>query len=793
MLNTARLVKSNKTVSTKDQAFDVVNDLNVIRDFFDAIDAMVIVCDERGQIIYCNKRFIEITGYQFDEIKEAMMWDFVDPERSNEVKEVFITKQNRQFPFTYEGHWKLKDNKQLSVNWTGVGIHGKNKKIKYVVGTGQVVEQSSDEEKWNFIDNTPLCVKVFDKQGKLIFVNRGGRKEHFLKETDNILQWNWLDTVKEEYRVLVEEKLHRALQGEDGVCELEHTPEGSSNEWCSLTFSSVKDAKTSSVQSVLVFSTDITFLKKLGLVSKKNEEMSRALLDAAPLCIKWFDKEGNIISVNKVGREEHYLVDKSEEEIKQWNFIECFDTAYQDKVKQKMDLAKQGVSSTFEVRHAPGTSCNEWCLSTITSVKNADGNVDYILFLSRDITEVKKREQLYQDNIQKMRRTKEALFNILDDVKESEKNLQKERDRSGAILSSMGEGLLVLDEQLNVLLINQRAGVLLRKTLDEVIGKKLEEVFVVSQVNKSFDLTSIVRHVVDKRDIARYGLEYKLFCHVENATDFPVELLTSPFSGDGLSGSIIIFNDVTEEQKLDEAKSSFISVASHQLRTPLTSIRWFAEMLLEGDGGTITDDQRHFVERIYQGVDRMIKLIGLLLQMARVEAGRIKIQSTPVDLRTLAEEVVASLKSSLDQAQQSVTIEALPKDGFPAIPLDKEVVWQVIMNLLTNAIRYSPPHATIAVSVTKDDNFAILTVKDQGIGIPKAQQADIFRKFFRASNAFKLVPEGSGLGLALVKSLVEDWGGKVWFETEENKGTDFHVSIPLKGVASREGEVGLVV
>ena len=125
--------------------------------------------------------------------------------------------------------------------------------------------------------------------------------------------------------------------------------------------------------------------------------------------------------------------------------------------------------------------------------------------------------------------------------------------------------------------------------------------------------------------------------------------------------------------------------------------------------------------------------------------------------------------------------------------MDKDVIWQVIQNLISNANRYTPAHRKITISILQKDAMAEFSIKDNGIGIPKDSQHKIFEKFFRADNALKLVPEGSGLGLSLVKSLVEDWGGKIWLESEEGAGTTFYFTVPLTGMMPVEGDVTIVI
>jgi|GEM_PF-5652436 signal transduction histidine kinase len=272
-----------------------------------------------------------------------------------------------------------------------------------------------------------------------------------------------------------------------------------------------------------------------------------------------------------------------------------------------------------------------------------------------------------------------------------------------------------------------------------------------------------------------------------------VVLVVAVFIGFFLIKSVLNEEQQIEDlKKLDEAKSSFISIASHQLRTPLTSMKWFSEMLMDGDAGAITEDQKHFVENIYESANRMVELVNLLLQLARVEAGRLKIEPKATDLKELTEAVQATLKTDLDKKSQKFEIRVEP-DPLPMIPLDQEIVWQVIQNLSTNAMRYSPAGKTILVNISVKGEFVQYSVKDEGIGIPEGERDRIFERFFRADNALKLVPEGSGLGLSLAKSLVEEWGGRTWFETELNKGTTFFFTIPVKGMAAREGEVKISV
>ena len=393
----------------------------------------------------------------------------------------------------------------------------------------------------------------------------------------------------------------------------------------------------------------------------------------------------------------------------------------------------------------------------------------------------------------KIKQQSEDLKKAFEDVQKFASVADQERNMYFLLLSSIGEGVLALDPERKITISNEIAEKTLGFTKEEISGKKIDEVLKFIHVNKepleeSFwhEAFAGSKAILLPADISVIGKGNKVV---------PIVAVASAIKNvktKEVNGIIITFRDIREERALDEARISFISVASHQLRTPLTSMRWFSEMLISGDAGSITEEQKHFVERIYEGTERMINLVNLLLQIARVEAGRVKIEPAMISFKNLLKGISVALRSLLDVKSQQLDVKTIP-DPFPEISMDQEVVWQVFQNLLSNAIRYSPEKSVISVLVTKKGDFAEVVVKDSGIGIPKAQQDRIFEKFFRAENALKLVPEGSGLGLSLVKGLVDGWGGKVWFESEEGRGTRFYFTIPMSGMKAKEGDVKLSV
>ncbi len=269
----------------------------------------------------------------------------------------------------------------------------------------------------------------------------------------------------------------------------------------------------------------------------------------------------------------------------------------------------------------------------------------------------------------------------------------------------------------------------------------------------------------------------KLAIEKQDGTIMPIILSVTPLSdNNSLFGALIVFQDITEEQHLEYLKSEFISLASHQLRTPLSSIRWYIEML--GDTTQqLTDDQRQYVAEISHSVQRMIDLTGALLHAACMENNDTKMEIHPVDVVVLTSEAVTDTQESFTVASIQHTL-TLPQEPL-LVMADAMMLRVVLQNLLTNAIKYSPKGATVAVHVERKDARVFIHVADAGIGIPASEQSRIFEKFFRAQNVRTVDTDGNGLGLYICKSIVDRLGGVMSFESIENKGTTFTVSLPL--------------
>ncbi|MBI4138762.1 HAMP domain-containing protein [Candidatus Uhrbacteria bacterium] len=256
-------------------------------------------------------------------------------------------------------------------------------------------------------------------------------------------------------------------------------------------------------------------------------------------------------------------------------------------------------------------------------------------------------------------------------------------------------------------------------------------------------------------------------------------------SRDQVKTVVVVLDDMTKELAIDKAKSEFVSLASHQLRTPLTATNWFCEMLLAEDGGRLTKGQKDLVSHLYESNRRMVELVNSLLNVSRIESGKFSIEPEDINLRQVVKDLLSELEQHVNEKGQFVDMDF---DGATTYRGDQKLIRIVLENYLLNAIRYTPRGGHITVKVSVSPQGVRFEVKDTGIGIPKDEQSMIFTKLFRGSNVRKIETEGSGLGLYIVKLLVEQVGGAVGFESTEGKGSTFSATLPISGMKKRAGE-----
>lgn len=350
----------------------------------------------------------------------------------------------------------------------------------------------------------------------------------------------------------------------------------------------------------------------------------------------------------------------------------------------------------------------------------------------------------------------------------------EEKEELENIIESVYAGLLMINRSGRIMQINASARTMLGiQNGDAAPGKTFEDIIEYDNVKEI-----LKKSLVESVDIAE---ELSVIMPDENGEDEEkiYQVQSTPVKGDDdqVMGIVAIFNDITEIRGIERMKTAFVSTVSHELRTPLTSIKGFISTLLQDEDGTFYDfdTQREFYHIIDNECDRLTRLISDLLNVSRIEAGRaLDLNPTPIVLPPIIEKVVTVQKSYTSKHELVIDV----KNQLPVIIGDADKVDQILTNLTNNAIKYSPRGGTITITALAEGDVVRMSVTDQGMGIPKEHLPKVFERFHRVDNRDTRTVGGTGIGLYLVKHLVEAHGGKIWVESEHGKGSSFIFELP---------------
>jgi PAS domain S-box-containing protein len=357
-------------------------------------------------------------------------------------------------------------------------------------------------------------------------------------------------------------------------------------------------------------------------------------------------------------------------------------------------------------------------------------------------------------------------------------NLEEQQAESDALFASIGDGAISVNEEGKINRINQVALDILGFSEKELLGKWFPGTVIAH--NEQGEVISPSERPIFQSFMNGIPTSQKIYYMTKQGKAVPVAITVSPIILNGRPvGAIEVFRDITLEHEIDRMKSEFISIASHQLRTPLSAIQTYANLLASGFRGPLTKEQQELMDIILSSVDRMNDLITTLLDVSRIETGKLSIQRGPVDLDNLCQVIIQELDSVADSKQIKMTYHSSIE--APVTQTDQLLVAEAYANLISNALKYTAKSGTVDITLKRDAKGGIVfCVKDNGLGIPQALHGQIFTKFFRASNVIEHDTTGTGLGLYMVKQIAEALGGKTWFKSQENKGTSFYFMLPAK-------------
>ena len=432
------------------------------------------------------------------------------------------------------------------------------------------------------------------------------------------------------------------------------------------------------------------------------------------------------------------------------------------------------VNAFFSARKSKESNLTGYFLGMIdiSSLKELQNEIE---------TKVKRKTKELESRTQEIAESRTALMNMLEDVEESRKALinmlgdveeergkaEEEKNKTLAVITNFADGLLVFDTEKKLSLINPRAEDFFGVKSRDLVGRPILELSTFPTIEPVVKLVGGEIKGVFRKE-------------VQIGESLILEVSTIPMIREEEElGVLIILHDVSREKIIERMKTEFVSISAHQLRTPLSAIKWTLRMLLDGDLGKITEEQRDFIEKTYKSNERMINLINDLLDVTRIEEGRYLYEPVLIDFEPLVQSVINTYREEIKKKELKLEFKK-PEKKLPQVRVDVEKMGLAIQNLLDNAIKYTLDGGEIIISLVPAEKAIEFLIKDTGIGIPKNQQDKVFSKFFRGSSAIKMETDGSGLGLFIAKNIIEAHGGKIWFESEEGKGTTFYFTLPVE-------------
>lgn len=354
------------------------------------------------------------------------------------------------------------------------------------------------------------------------------------------------------------------------------------------------------------------------------------------------------------------------------------------------------------------------------------------------------------------------LSSRMDELKRTGQELRESSQLLSTVFGSMVEGVVAVDNDERILFANDAARTLLDFGDQELFGRPVWECV------RNETVQTVVRHAMN-------GLERSVECQLPR-NEIVVDIHATPLAGDPCPGVVLVFHDVTELRRLENVRRDFVSNVSHELKTPLTIIQTATETLLDG----ALDDSEHarrFLDRINEQGKRLHELILDLLQLARIESGELAFELASVPIRPVVESLIDEF-SALAHSR-GVKLEVQAVDENLLVEADGEALRTIIENLLSNALKYTPQDGRVTVAWQRDQAYALIQIRDTGVGISREHQTRIFERFYRVDRARTREVGGTGLGLSIVKHLANVFAADVSVDSEVGRGSEFTLRIPL--------------
>jgi len=743
---------------------------NRFRQIFENGHFGIVLTNENFKFIRANPSFCRMLGYTEKELLSKKFADITHPDNVNEdIENVKLLFAGKRSVYRTEKRYIRKDGGVVWGNVVVSVVRNADKSFLYFLAMIENITKRKLTEHLLIEGNQMLNQavetipsRIFWKDRNLnylgsntLFARDAGKRspEDIVGHTDYEMGWAKQAELyrKDDAKVISSGKAKIKYE------EPQTTPDGKTI-WLETSKIPLRNSE-GQVMGILGTYTDITERKKIEEDLRKSEDKFSKIFESSPYALAITRiKDGKFLDVNKaftalsgISREE--ALSDSSVGLGVWSNVKDRDMMI-DQLKAK---------GFIESREFPFRTRDRGVVYGLYSARLIElNNEPYILSSIADLTEIKRAEQ----------------------------QVIELKNRNDAILTSIGDAVFAVDQDGKVLLFNEAAEKLTGIPAKKVIGKKYYKVISFLTENEEKPVGDFVSEVIKRNKIIK-NLNHTLII-TKSGIKIPVANSVAPIrkeTGD-VVGCVVSFRDISTEREIDRAKTEFVSLASHQLRTPLTAINWYSEMLISEDNGKLNTKQKEYTNETYKASKRMISLINALLNVSRLETGNFVIEPTPLDLVENAKSCISELQSQI--SKNRIEFTGNYDSNLDKVKADPKLTSIIFQNLLSNAIKYTEPGGKVSLTIGKDQNAILIKVADTGVGVPKYQQDKLFTKLFRADNARNIDPDGTGLGLYIVKSIVDGSGGKVWFESNPGKGSTFSVSLPLTGMEPKRGTKKLI-
>jgi PAS domain S-box-containing protein len=350
------------------------------------------------------------------------------------------------------------------------------------------------------------------------------------------------------------------------------------------------------------------------------------------------------------------------------------------------------------------------------------------------------------------------------------------KSRLRVMVNRLMDGVMTTDNEKRIVLANPAFLHMIGYYGGDVIGRRIEE------IDQSEPLSRMIDQALDMPPDTFTEIVQELsFNGKEGQNDCTLSARCAPFRGrTGLNlGTITVLHDVTAVKKVDRMKSDFVSMVSHEIRSPMNSLLMQMKVILDGLAGEVTDKQREILERASGKIHNLTTMVSELLDLARIEAGQVTSEKEAIEIGAFLHEQIAFHQAAAEAKNINLHLEKLPV--LPMIPANPRGMEEIFSNLITNAIKYSPNDSSISLCAALEEDYVAITIEDTGFGIPEEDLEEIFSRFYRVKDQNTRQIHGTGLGLAIVKSIVNAHQGSIKVASKLGQGTAFTVSLPHSG------------